>query len=274
MMELNRYLRELERYEFLEKLGQGGNGSVYLVRDTCLNRKVALKMMPNAEIHFFHKEVEILKSEEIKLLPCIYDAWLMQDGTGIIVMEYVQGENLSSYLESHQGISEETLQKWCIALAEFLKHIHDKTPPVLYRDLKPENIMVRKNGELAVIDFGTAVCMEQESYKDGKRIGTKGFASPEQWMGKSIDRRSDIYSLGMVMKVLYENSLYRSLELGKIIEKCTRDLPEKRYMTIHGVLKDLKEYPYKEKRKLIKERLWYVLKIVILLMIIYKLFFA
>lgn len=268
------YRDELSRYEFLEKLGEGGNGSVYLVRDTYLKRKLALKMMPDAEIHFFDKEVEVLKNAEIAILPVIYDAWLMQDGTGVIVMEYVEGDNLSDYLKKCGRISEELMKKWSLSLAEFLCYLHEMSCPVLYRDLKPENIMVRKNGEIILIDFGTVICLEEDSYTDGKRIGTKGYAAPEQWAGKATDQRSDIYSLGRVYEVLWQHCVYKSEEFEKIIKKCIQDLPENRYRTVQSVRNDLRLYEKREKSRLFAERVWYLLRLMILSIMIYGLYGA
>ena len=123
-------------------------------------------------------------------------------------MEYVEGDNLSDYLKRCGRISEELMKKWTLSIAEFLCYLHEMSCPVLYRDLKPENIMVRKNGEIILIDFGTVICLEEDSYTDGKRIGTKGYAAPEQWAGKATDQRSDIYSLGRVYEVLWQHCVY------------------------------------------------------------------
>lgn len=263
-MEDKLYRDELSRYEVLEKLGEGGNGCVYLVKDIYLNRKLALKMIEDAELHFFDKEVEILKKADATMLPVIYDAWLMQDGTGVIVMEYVEGDNLAIYLKKHRRISEQVMKKWAVSLAEFLCYLHERPHPVLYRDLKPENIIVRKNEELALIDFGTVVCLDKDCYIDGKRVGTRNFAAPEQWEGKSMDRRSDIYSLGKVCEVLWQHCVYQSEELESIIRKCTQPLPENRYRTVRSVLKDLIACEKREKSRLLAERAWYFIRLVIL----------
>ncbi|MBE5853051.1 MAG: serine/threonine protein kinase [Lachnospiraceae bacterium] len=268
-MEAIIYRDELARYEILQKLGEGGNGCVYLVRDRFLNRRLALKMIMDAEIHFFDREIEVLKKAEIAFLPVIYDAWLMQDGTGIIVMEYVEGDNLAVYLKKHCKISEQMMKKWAVSITEFLCYLHDGPYPALYRDLKPENIIVRKSGELALIDFGTVVCLDKDCYTDGKRVGTRGFSAPEQWEGRAIDQRSDIYSFGKVCEVLWQHCIYQSEELERIIRKCTQPLPEDRYRTVQSLISDLLTYEKREKNRLLAERAGYVMRLLILSVVIW-----
>jgi len=264
---------ELERYEFLKKLGEGGNGSVHLVQDLYLQRKLAVKMIEHAEIGFFYKEVDILKKAGMKLLPIIYDAWIMSDGVGIIVMEYIQGKNLYEYLQVYTEIDEACMNTWALELASFLCQLHESNTPMLYRDLKPENIMICENMELRIVDFGTAVCLEQGTHKDGMRVGTKGFAAPEQWNGGWSDARSDIYSLGAILKLLWEHCSYQSMEMEKIIRKCMQELPEHRYRTAESLLRDIRVYPKKEQRRLLWERTVYALRIFFLLTVVYCLFF-
>lgn len=187
-----------DRYAVTEMLGKGGTGRVYLAKDIRLGRMTALKILKKATEQF-EEEVQVLQKQGLYMLPVIFDAWVEKDGSGIIVMEYVRGCNLKEYLTLHRQITEKQIYLWGLQLGEFLQRLHSMNPKILYRDLKPENIMVQPDGTLRLVDVGAAVRMDEEKALKGKRTGTYGYASPEQWEGDSVDERTDIYSLGSVL---------------------------------------------------------------------------
>ena len=150
-----------DRYEIKGILGEGGMGRVYLAGDMRLGRLVAIKVLEQVTEQF-QEEVALLRRQNFMMLPAIYDAWVEEDGTGVIVMEYVEGQNLKEYLALHGQIPEKQVYQWGVQLGEFLKKLHSGNPKVLYRDLKPENIMVLPDKTLRLVDVGAAVRLGEE----------------------------------------------------------------------------------------------------------------
>lgn len=245
-----------DRYEIREILGEGGTGRVYLARDMRLGRSVAVKIL-NRVTQQFHEEVALLQRQSFGMLPAVYDAWVEEDGAGVIVMEYVEGQNLKEYLALHRQIPERQVYDWGLTLGEFLEKLHGGNPKVLYRDLKPENIMVQPDKTLRFVDLGAAVRVEAERAFQRKRVGTPGYAAPEQWEGKPVDERADIYGLGAVLYAVMEGEekLKSQVLSGNLTEKsgmpegmrravrrCLRPEREKRYATAGAFLADWRRY--------------------------------
>lgn len=245
----------LDRYEIKEILGEGGTGKVYLAKDVRLGRLVAIKILEQVTEQF-HEEVALLQKQNDRMLPTVFDAWIEDNKTGVIVMEYVEGENLKEYLSLHQQLSEKQIYQWGLQLGEFLKQLHSRNPQILYRDLKPENIMVQPDKTLRLVDVGAAVRLGTESMSRKKRVGTFGYAAPEQWEGKAVDERADIYGLGAVLyammaggEKLKNHAAAVYVERGRMPEgmalvagRCLNREREKRYATAKAFLADWKRY--------------------------------
>lgn len=245
-----------DRYEIEEILGEGGSGRVYLARDIRLGRPVAVKILEQVTEQF-REEVAVLQRQSFRMLPAVFDAWEEEDGTGVIVMEYVEGQNLKEYLALHRQIPEKQIYEWGLQLGEFLEKLHSGNPRVIYRDLKPENIMVQPDRTLRLVDLGAAVRPGMERSDRKKRVGTFGYAAPEQWEGKTADERADIYGLGAVLYTVMEGEekLKSQVLSGNLAEKsgmpegmrravrrCLRPEREKRYATAGAFLTDWKRY--------------------------------
>ncbi len=289
----------LERYEMLELLGEGGTGKVYLARDTRLGRLTAVKILEQVTKQF-HEEVQVLQKRGLSMLPVIYDAWTEEgDCTGVIVMEYVEGQTMREYLSLHRQISEKQIYRWGLQLGEFLQGLHTSNPKVLYRDLKPENIMVQPDGSLRLIDVGAAVCVrEGKQWRDkrNKRVGTFGYASPEQWAGDAVDERTDIYSLGALLWVISVNGRKGDLPvfdrkqmeilngdvgnngipagMALVIRRCLEKDREKRYATAKAFLDAWKRYQWTGMRDIFGNMLLKMGKYSLLLAAAYAVWFA
>lgn len=196
------------RYEILRVLGIGGMGAVYLAQDlrfTGVKRLCAIKEMvsttPDPQVRrmavqSFEREANLLVQLSHSGIPKIYDFFTESIRT-YLVMEYVDGEDLETILENTEGmLKEDTILEWAIEVCEVLVYLHSQDPPVVFRDFKPSNIMLRKQGEITLIDFGIAKAFQ--AGQKGTMIGTEGYSPPEQYKGIT-DPRGDIYALGATL---------------------------------------------------------------------------
>ena len=242
------------KYKILNKIGQGGMSVVYLAMNEKANKQWAIKEMrkeknKNYEImkQSLITETNLLKELKHPYLPSIADI-IENDDTIIIVMDYVEGRPLSDILSEEGVIEEDKVADYAIQLCDVLDYLHSQNPPIIYRDLKPANIMLRPDGKITLIDFGTARKYNYDSVSDTTCLGTIGYAAPEQFAGETLrqtDARTDIYNLGATMYHLltgvnpseppyelypirrWDESLSNGLE--KIILRATRKDPDKRF---------------------------------------------
>ena len=242
------------KYKILNKIGQGGMSIVYLAMNEKANKQWAIKEMrkeknKNYEImkQSLITETNLLKELKHPYLPSIADI-IESDDTIIIVMDYVEGRPLSDILTEEGTIEEDKVADYAIQLCDVLDYLHSQKPPIIYRDLKPANIMLRPDGKITLIDFGTARKYNYDSVSDTTCLGTIGYAAPEQFAGETLrqtDARTDIYNLGATMYHLltgvnpseppyelypirrWDESLSNGLE--KIILRATRKDPDKRF---------------------------------------------
>jgi predicted Ser/Thr protein kinase len=193
------------RYEVERHLGRGGMGDVYLVRDTVINRKAALKTIrvdadldPSQVIEMrqrFYREGQTAGQLTHPNIVTVYD--LGEDlGMSYIVMEFVEGQTLTQLMKKER-LTLPQIQHVIYNAAIGLDHAHQAG--IFHRDVKPDNIIVSKTGMVKVMDFGIARIVESTLTKTGSLIGTPAYMSPEQVHGQKIDARSDIFSLGVIL---------------------------------------------------------------------------
>jgi len=201
----------LSHYKIISKLGQGGMGEVYLAEDSRLDRKVALKILPQhlsdrAELRErFEREARAVSSLNHPHICTLYDIG-EQDGIHFLVMEHLVGETLEARLAKGALPLEQTLE-YAIQIADALEAAHKQN--IVHRDLKPSNIMLTPEGHVKVMDFGLAkrvspVEGQEEEVttaltREGTTLGTVPYMSPEQVRGQEVDTRSDIFSFGVVL---------------------------------------------------------------------------
>ncbi|CBK73083.1 Serine/threonine protein kinase [Butyrivibrio fibrisolvens 16/4] len=266
------------KYKILNKIGQGGMSIVYLAMNERANKQWAIKEIRKdaaaaSEINMasIKTETEMLKNLSHPNLPSIVDIIDYEDSI-LIVMDYVEGNTLSKAVNEYGPQPQEYVIEWAKQLCDVLGYLHSQNPPIIYRDLKPGNIMLKPDGTIVLIDFGTARQYKEENLEDTTCLGTRGYAAPEQFGGHGqTDARTDIYCLGTTMYHLvtgknpseppYEirNIRYWNQALSKgleqIISKCTQLDPEKRYQSCKEVLFALEHYDeldetYRRKQKL------------------------
>ena len=206
-------------YQITDKIGVGGMGEVYRATDTRLNRQVALKVLPQVyaqdaqRMGRFEREAQVLASLNHPNIASIYGLE-EADGTKFLVMELVEGEDLSEQIARGSIPLEEALPI-ALQIAEALETAHGKG--IIHRDLKPANIKLTSEGKVKVLDFGLAKALEDPVSKTdsdgvsrsptlsiaatqaGVILGTAAYMSPEQARGKPVDKRTDIWSFGVVL---------------------------------------------------------------------------
>lgn len=187
------------KYQFIQTLGVGGMGSVYLAKDLKLGTFWAIKVIKKNNNINILAEFNVLKKLDYPALTRITD--ISDDDTYIyIVMDFVDGRNLSSILKERGGFSETEVVDYSKQMCDVLQYLHNQKPnPIIHKDIKPANIMINKEGRLKLIDFGIAK-EGNEQWDDNLLLATAGYVSPEIINdARNISPQSDIYALGATM---------------------------------------------------------------------------
>ena len=196
------------KYEVLDKIGEGGFGTVYRGRDSVLKRKVAIKICSSASAelrHRFFREAEIAAGLQHPNITTVYDLGF-HDEMPYLVQEYLGGEDLDHKIVRRDPLSLRRKLGWLIQVARGLEHAH--TNGVVHRDIKPSNVRVLDNDDVKIMDFGIAKLLTAglALTQTGTMIGTAAYLPPEQLRGDAVDGRSDVFSFGAMA---YELLSYR-----------------------------------------------------------------
>jgi F-box protein 11 len=201
-----------DRYEILNKVGEGAMGAVYRALDHKFDhywrREVAIKEISAAPLAAKEKKniaraVEqeglILAGLSHRALPRFLDYFTMGD-IHYIVMEFVVGETLENILRARNGpVAEEEAREWAVQICAVLEYLHQQSTPIIFRDIKPSNIMVTASGTIKLVDFGIARIFKEGKKRDTEALGTNGYAPPEQYGAGQTDARSDLFALGATL---------------------------------------------------------------------------
>jgi non-specific serine/threonine protein kinase len=263
--------KTISHYKILEKLGEGGMGDVYKAEDTTLRRIVALKFLPleltrdkDMKKRFIH-EARAASALDHPNICAIHEIDETKDGQIFICMGYYEGDTVEE--KTKQGLLEvgEALDI-TIQIAKGLDKAHQSK--IIHRDVKSANIIITKDGTVKIVDFGLAKLSGQTRVtKDGATLGTAAYMSPEQTLGKEVDHRTDIWSLGVVLYEMltgltpfqgdYEQAVIYSImneeqkpltsirtgipmELERIVNKTLAKDPNERYQRLDELIVDLK----------------------------------
>lgn len=253
------------KYKILNKIGQGGMSVVYLAMNEKANKQWAIKEIRKDGVSNYEVvkqglivETDLLKKLNHPNLPSIVDV-IDRDDTFLIVMDYIEGNSLSKIVKHQGALPQEDVVEWAKQLCDVLGYLHSREPAIIYRDMKPANVMLKPDGNVTLIDFGTAREFKETSVADTTCLGTRGYAAPEQFGGQGqTDARTDIYCLGATLYHLltghnpaeppYEMYPIRkwnpllSSGLEQIIAKCTQQNPEDRYQSCAELMYDLQHY--------------------------------
>jgi serine/threonine protein kinase/Tfp pilus assembly protein PilF len=259
----------ISHYRIIEKIGAGGMGEVYLAEDLRLERKVAIKFLPQhltkdkENVERFEREAKATAALYHPNIITIYEI-AEDDNQTFIVMEYIDGQSLRTKIENGFSELDEILditKQICGGLSEAHK------ADIVHRDIKPENILIDRSGHVKILDFGLAKLKGVSKLtKETSTLGTIHYMSPEQVQGQEVNHRSDIWSLGIVFYEMltrklpfkgdYEQAVIYSImndepespsnikyeipvELDPIIKKILNKNPQQRYQNIDGLISDL-----------------------------------
>ncbi|GAY72932.1 Stk1 family PASTA domain-containing Ser/Thr kinase [Lentilactobacillus kosonis] len=259
------------RYKILSRLGEGGMADVYLAQDLILDRKVAVKLLrldfrdnPKAKRRFQNEALAVTQLNNPHIVG-VYDVDEV-DGMQYIVMEWVNGADLKDYIKHHSPIPYATvvdiMEQICSAVGEAHRN------GIIHRDLKPQNILINAEGYVKITDFGISRAASEDTMTQTRSIiGSIHYLSPEQIKGLMATKRSDIYSLGIILyelltgKVPFDGEtavsiaikhsqeaipFVRDLDdqipqpLENVVLKATAKNPDDRYFTVDELADDLK----------------------------------
>ncbi len=191
------------RYRLESKLGSGGMSTVYLARDGTLERWVAVKVMHREisdqpdQIERFRREARAVAQLSHPNVVAVIDAG-EDGGHPYIVFEYVDGETLKQRIERVGPLPVDEATAYAIEIGRGLSAAHARR--LVHRDVKPQNVLIDSEGRAKVTDFGIARSLESDGLtQTGRVLGTTDYVSPEQAMGRGVDARTDIYSLGVLL---------------------------------------------------------------------------
>jgi serine/threonine protein kinase len=258
-----------DEYEIIAELGSGGMATVYKATQKSLNRPVAIKELKKAYhadgviVQRFEREARLAASFQHENIVHIYDYGSRPEYS--IVMEYVDGTSLARMIREMGPLPTDVGVMVALQVANALEYAH--TRGLIHRDIKPGNIMVKRNGEVKVMDFGIALIRDLEPLTmPGTVVGTPSYMSPEQALGDPLDVRSDIFSLGIVLYEMFtgmkpfqdektsvittkivkgkflsprsvNSDIPRSIQ--RIIRKCLKKKPHKRYESMQELARAL-----------------------------------
>lgn len=260
------------RYQILKVIGVGGMSRVYLADDLkLLGKQWAIKEsgVRNDTGRVLEEEASLLIKLSHPRLPRIVDfLWSNERQYCYLVMDYIQGIHLDQYIkENNKPISVKQLGLIGLKIGEGLHYLHSQAPPIIHRDIKPSNLLIDEEEEVRFVDFGIARSYKQDQASDTVKLGTVGFAAPEQFIGTQSDGRADLYSLGAVLLFLGTGCKYSELTqeatelfskrgyrlLLPIVQTLMQPNPEDRYPSADMLIQLLRKAVLQQKEELLKE---------------------
>jgi len=220
------------RYKLEAKLGSGGMSTVYLARDTTLDRQVAVKVLHREmseqadQLERFRQEARAVAKLSHPNVVAVIDAG-EDGGHPYIVFEYVEGETLKQRINRVGALDAQEALAYAIEVARGLTVAHNRN--MVHRDIKPQNVLIDSEGRAKLTDFGISRQLEQDGMTaTGRVLGTTDYVAPEQAMGHPVDQRSDVYSLGVVLYEMLTGGVpfQADSQVGVAMKHVNEELPD------------------------------------------------
>jgi tRNA A-37 threonylcarbamoyl transferase component Bud32 len=220
------------RYKLEAKLGSGGMSTVYLARDTTLDRQVAVKVMHREmseqadQLQRFRQEARAVAKLSHPNVVAVIDAG-EDGGHPYIIFEYVEGETLKQRINRIGALDAQEALAYAIEIARGLTVAHARN--MVHRDIKPQNVLIDAEGRAKLTDFGISRQLEQDGMTaTGRVLGTTDYVAPEQALGHPVDQRSDIYSLGVVLYEMLVGQVpfQADSQVGVAMKHVNEELPD------------------------------------------------
>lgn len=221
-----------DRYRLEAKLGSGGMSTVYLARDTTLDRPVAVKVMHREmseqadQLERFRQEARAVAKLSHPNVVAVIDAG-EDGGHPYIVFEYVEGETLKQRINRIGALDPQEALAYAIEIARGLGVAHARS--MVHRDIKPQNVLIDAEGRAKLTDFGISRQLEEDGMTaTGRVLGTTDYVAPEQAMGHPVDQRSDIYSLGVVLyeMLIGQVPFHADSQVGVAMKHVNEEMPD------------------------------------------------
>ncbi|MCL2194123.1 MAG: protein kinase, partial [Treponema sp.] len=247
------------RFHVTERLGINEFGETFLMSEKNGGKLFVLKRCQKSDATTAN-EAEILRGLEHEGLP-VYESVIESDTDIFVSRRYIKGITLDEYIEKGDTADKELIVDTMIALCGILEFLHSQPVPIIHRDIKPSNIIINpEEGTVSLIDFGISRKYSEDSGNDTMCLGTRNFAPPEQYGFAQTDCRSDIYSLGVVLRYWLTGSIGRYAEmddnaLARIVAKGTMLDPEMRYRNVAALKKELGNYKNRVRQRVHRDYL-------------------
>ncbi len=267
-------ISSVKGYELIRLLGEGGTARVYCIVERDSGIQYACKVSEHSE--WLRIEAELLWQISHPLFPKWKDYWIC-DGFSFLIMEYIEGTSLEAHLKRRKFSWEETI-RISLELADGLFYLHEQEPCIIYRDLKPSNVILQNDGRVRLLDLGAAAAPMTW------RVGTPGYASPEQQLTevcanfsdssdtyRSLKPSSDVYSLGMMMHYmlsgrdpLVSKDEIRPVRkkvpgipagLDDVIWRCIEPHPGERISQMRDLIRELSQYYHQSKFHILSQEI-------------------
>jgi hypothetical protein len=241
------------RFFVMECLSERERGSTWLLTEKDSGKHYVAKCYPKSETARQNHEAEILRGLNHDGLPK-FEAEIEEGDTLFVLREYAEGVPLDEYLSEHGKVESSLAIGIASALCDTLSYLHSQQPPIIHRDIKPSNIIINPSDySVKLIDFGISRRYSENSDTDTEYYGTKSFSPPEQYGFSQTDRRSDIFALGIVLRLMLTGGTGAEIQdgtLAQIVDKCTAFAPKERYQNADALKQALLRYKNRTKRKI------------------------
>src|SRR5262245_41427116 len=226
------------RYEVIDLIGRGGMGVVYRARDPHIGRAVAIKVLKASGERMrarFLQEIRLLGTLNHANIVAIYDCGFLGEQP-YIVMEYVQGVTLADFVAPNTSAWALKKLQLVRELCSALEYAHNRG--IVHRDIKPANLMLDHEGGLKVLDFGVARFGEVHATMTGALVGTPSYMAPEQVSGKNVDKRTDIFAVGLILYELL-TSVQAFPQEGKSVWEIMQAVLAEQPVAVSSIVEDV-----------------------------------